>query len=240
MRLWLSVSSLLAVLAYGGYNFVYENGEIFMNQPLSSNHNHLAGKCAKCHTPWEGIKSGTCKECHSNRNHIKEAKTKKEGECSFCHKEHGGVQKDLTFVKDENCGSCHGGGASKVWKHDKEVKSAREGILLSHRTFFSRGAYKEKICAVCHKQQAFSMAKDGATKARLEVMVRHLKKPNIVCSDCHLKIVAKGFSAKGGGADPAKCVGCHEKSGINVGCKKCHTYHNQKTGQLAGLTVPHY
>ena len=210
-----------------------------MRDHLSSKHHTMEGNCTRCHTPWMGVKSESCLECHKKKTgHIKAERRLDEQECATCHKEHGGEEKNLAYAPDKACIGCHESSLSLgEWEHKREMASGRNGVLMTHKTHFDRGTYKEKICLGCHYNDTLRM-NFTIVRHTKDVMLDHTGKKGQKCDECHLPVKQSGFTATGGGHDPSLCVACHNKKLVSVKCVYCHIYHSWVMPERAPIKPP--
>jgi hypothetical protein len=239
MRLILSVMASAAVVAWAVADLAQNQGVIFMRQPLSSKHKMMERDCSQCHPPWRNVTSSVCKNCHKREKHIKDAAKGDERDCLECHREHMGVRTSLTAVSDVRCLECHNKEPGAVWSHKRKLAPARVGVLLTHKVHFDRGIALENLCKVCHPPGTFRLRADSARPVK-DVMYKHVVGMKLRCPQCHGAVKTEGFSASGGGLDPAKCSGCHEKRFVSVSCGYCHKFHHVSPAEMikAPLEAP--
>lgn len=215
------------------------------------------GDCLTCHTqtgkehPVKGAKgfelaaqgAGLCKECHDGIGKKKVVHAPvKDGDCTGCHKPHGGSQRFLLEVGDDRtklCMNCHDAkpfqqkfmhGPAAVGScgacHDPH--DAAEKALV-------KGPVRE-LCLECH-------ADFGKLLAAAVVVHPPVKKD--ACTACH-DPHGSPFAMFVKDKVPDLCVGCHKSIGKVVatakvphqpvvqegGCSNCHSAHY---GRAKGL-----
>lgn len=230
MRLALSIAAALTVLVVALDDMVVGEGTIFMSRPLSFKHKSMERECVKCHEPWRGVRSESCKACHKKEIHIKDATKGQERDCLECHREHKGEQASLTVVLDSKCLQCHNKDGNMSWTH-KKGKPARGGVLLTHKVHFDRGLCLENLCRVCHTPDTFRWKGDNNRPVK-DIMYRHTVEMRLQCMDCHDEVKTEGFSASGGGVNPNKCANCHRKRFVSVSCGYCHQFHHVAANEI--------
>lgn len=111
----LTVTALLLIvtLAIIGEVARPERQKYFMPGGVSSAHSRhvkngrpVADDCASCHTPWRGVATAKCRDCHVDeaRPHAEHAKN--QIDCLECHPEHRGAV-ELAAIPSTPCVACH-------------------------------------------------------------------------------------------------------------------------------------
>lgn len=239
MRLGFSIAAALLVAILALDNLLEREGTIFMSRPLSSKHKMLEKDCVKCHEPWKGVKSMKCKICHKQELHIMNTSKGPEKDCLECHTEHKGENAALTVIPDVKCLECHQTEGASAFRHSVKLKPARSGVLLTHRTHFTRGFVMENICKTCHIPHTFRIKQDISRPIK-DIMYKHSIDLKFRCPDCHEDVQSEGFNATGGGLDPVKCSECHERRYVSVSCSYCHKFHNVSIMEAMTGSLPHF
>lgn len=127
----LSATALLLIVGLTVIGLVIEpqRQAAFMPGGLSSAHatarqggQAVADNCAACHSPWQGVSSSKCVDCHPHQPHA--VHEKNPPDCFSCHAEHRGATK-LVEIPDTTCRSCHANLEQHVRTPPAELASAR-------------------------------------------------------------------------------------------------------------------
>jgi pSer/pThr/pTyr-binding forkhead associated (FHA) protein len=110
----LGATALLLIVALTVIGMVIEpqRQAAFMPGGLSSAHatartaagHPVADNCGACHSPWRGVSSSKCVDCHAQPPHA--VHETNPPDCFSCHAEHRGATK-LAEIPDTTCRSCH-------------------------------------------------------------------------------------------------------------------------------------
>lgn len=112
----LSATAILLIVALTVIGMVIEpqRQAAFMPGGLSSAHARardprdptrpVAGNCGACHSPFQGVSSAKCVNCHAQPPHAEHETNSPD--CFTCHAEHRGATK-LADIPDDTCRSCH-------------------------------------------------------------------------------------------------------------------------------------
>lgn len=179
--------SLVAVLLIASLATVAEvtqpeQQKAFMPGGVSSAHSRardangqpIADNCHACHSPWNGVSSARCSDCHGPAAHA--ANVRETVACATCHAEHRGNVR-LASATDQRCVSCHANLAGAMQRPDPiallsypHVKSFADGhpeltypadrdtLRFNHKLhlraggiFNATGARETLTCLSCHK-----------------------------------------------------------------------------------------
>ncbi|HEU4888262.1 MAG TPA: FHA domain-containing protein, partial [Thermoanaerobaculia bacterium] len=116
-RPWMTKLSATALLLIVGLTIIGmviepQRQAAFMPGGLSSAHatarttggHAVADNCGACHSPWQGVSSAKCIDCHAQQPHAMHEKNPPD--CFSCHAEHRGAT-ELAKIPDTTCRSCH-------------------------------------------------------------------------------------------------------------------------------------
>jgi hypothetical protein len=202
---------------------------------LSANHSKLEApdQCTSCHeSEGTAISASSCLTCHIElKNRISAGKGfhfDKMGKCANCHKEHRGLDANLSglnkktfnhadtgFIlagkhsKIEDCSECHSG---------KGFLGLNSNCTSCH-TDNHKGKLGDK-CLSCHLFDSWKVDEKIAHSGEFNLSGRHRA---VACADCHINGVFKGT--------PTECQVCHwqrkqddlYKTKLGIECGKCHT-----------------
>ncbi len=132
---WTRLVSIVLVLVVGGYlvsGTYRRDRRIYSSGDLTSVHTMFGSDCAQCHQAnadqpvyWLAVRDQACLNCHAATAHhppdgapvaqpeaIANMADRLGGklmadQCASCHREHRGVEHDLTHLPDARCTTCH-------------------------------------------------------------------------------------------------------------------------------------
>jgi hypothetical protein len=216
-KLTITALLLIVTLAIIGEVARPERQKYFMPGGLSSFHARarhpksggiVADDCAACHSPWRGVSTAKCRDCHQEQSKPHAQHAKNEMDCLSCHPEHRGAV-ELAAIPSTPCVACH-----TNLEPNMTLPSAQRASLK-----FANGRYSfDEIARI----SAFGPAKHPEFS--------YPKDANTLRFNHKLHLAAKGvFDAKGRRV-VLKCATCHDITSVEnpkpvtfeQHCHSCH------------------
>lgn len=146
---WKLALGLLALILTGVwllYGFLADSGAApapqwmktrYSHGPVAKVHQPIEAECEKCHFNFAGLRDvgpnlKTCQACHmddKNQVHSPLQLASSTPNCGACHKDHRGVDVDLTAMDDRFCTGCH----LNLGDHMKGKSDHKNNISAFHR-----------------------------------------------------------------------------------------------------------
>jgi hypothetical protein len=217
-------------------------GELLRPGALSPAHAHLegAGRCTLCHGQASRVPDARCEACHDEVP-LRAARKLPlhgtfEGECSSCHREHGGEATPLVALERESFAhgrtrfELHGAHAQLECEQCHRLQPADEaGPAAFHYQGVPFGR-----CSACHRDPHAGGVKDGGTVGalvRTALDAQPAEPPRDAahplsgrdCAQCHTETTFRAAGLRSGGFEHASDTrfalhGAHQR----VACDACH------------------
>lgn len=170
-------------------------------QPGALHNFHTGYDCKSCHTPFRGVESEKCSQCHERESQDSiHPYAVTALDCVLCHTEHkrGDLDKDFLVQKEGWCEQCHKNPhknplSMKLQKKEEKISSFLTGF--NHKIHLEKE--KDLSCVDCH--EADSTKKQGFRNVSYET-----------CLFCHEDRKVKNHSTG------TMCLQCHEGYEKNI------------------------
>ena len=229
---------VLVLAVYLGSSLSPGSSQRYSHGPLCRAHAALETRCHECHTDfqaiqpqawgaaWEGVQvanAAKCSVCHpeATTHHADMTKLEVSADmgCSSCHRDHRGVEADLTRVSDHVCLDCHRDLAAIRLTNAPELSEDRSQVTAfapgQHPQFASLVADTGNVKFNHHLHMTAGLTKTGTTRGAMTL-------EDLPDDDWR---------------DAYRVAGQEDSAAIQLTCASCHQ-RDDTAGRLAGKIRP--
>ncbi len=253
-----SIVGALGLFAFLNYPQAYSpkplsnpHTAVFENSPIAAASN--GSSCTTCHTPNEPLEN-SCITCHqASEFHASNTKAHEDAgiTCTVCHKEHQGVDYDITATAIQSCQECHNDANPKTY-NGRAVRTAHDGSYgypIIEGVWTWKGVYREAADAIPEITSSATGDKDEQARLSRHFHAIHVARLNapagvkgdgkglVSCSTCH-----NSFDPIDRVTPRQTCAACHTTAAadssrdqrfgvVSANCISCHVQHPYSTGR---------